>query len=121
MLEFSSDGDLAVAADGAPTPVSSRRAEVVFHPAGHGWDAPGGGFRTTSPLAAEDALGAAHDFDAQVDLIRQFEAAEPASRAEVAGLSAALAGLTAGTVASSRAVRLRRTPPERDHLPPGSR
>ena len=94
---------------------------MVFHPAGHGWDAPGGGFRTTSPLAAEDALGAAHDFDAQVDLIRQFEAAEPAARAEVAGLSAALAGLTAGTVASSRAVRLRRTPPERDHLPPGSR
>ena len=64
---------------------------------------------------------AAHDFDVQVDLIRQFEAAEPASRAEVAGLSAALAGLTAGTVASSRAVRLRRTPPERGHLPPGSR
>ena len=121
VLEFSSDGDLAVAADGAPTPVSSRRAEVVFHPAGHGWDAPGGGFRTASPLAVEDGLGAAHDFDAQVDLIRQFEAAEPASRAEVAGLSAALAGLTAGTVASSRAVRLRRTPPERGHLPPGSR
>ena len=121
VLEFSSDGDLAVAADGAPTPVSSRRAEVVFHPAGHGWDAPGGGFRTASPLAVEDDLGAAHDFDAQVDLIRQFEAAEPASRAEVAGLSAALAGLTAGTVASSRAVRLRRTPPERGHLPPGSR
>ncbi|QZY83838.1 hypothetical protein K7G68_09815 [Micrococcus luteus] len=121
VLEFSADGDLAVAADGAPTPVSSRRAEVVFHPAGHGWDAPGGGFRTGSPLAVKGDLDAAHDFEGQVDLIRQFEAAEPAARAEVAGLSAALAGLTVGTVASSRAVRLRRTPPERDHLPPGSR
>ena len=36
-------------------------------------------------------------------------------------LAQTLAGLTAGTVASSRAVRLRRTPPERGHLPPGSR
>ncbi|MBD4427559.1 hypothetical protein GUG96_19455, partial [Xanthomonas citri pv. citri] len=74
-----------------------------------------------SPPAVKGDLDAAHDFEGQVNLIPQFEAAEPAARAEVAGLSAALAGLTAGTVASSRAVRLRRTPPEGGHLPPGSR
>lgn len=121
VLEFSSDADLAVAADGAPAPVSARRAEVVFHPGGGSWGAApqdgqeagpttAGGFRTSGPGSLGRDLAAAHDFDAQLDLVRRFEAADPAARAEVAGLSATLAGLSAGAVASSRTVRLRRAP-----------
>ncbi|MBB5849764.1 hypothetical protein [Micrococcus endophyticus] len=125
VLEFSSDADLATAVDGAPVPASRHRAEVVFHPGGQGWGpppapgeepgaAPAGGFRTAGPDAVGEDLTAAHDFDGHLAMVRQFEAADPAARAEVAGLSATLAGLSAGAVASSRSVRLRRAPAPRE-------
>lgn len=54
-------------------------------------------------------LDRAHALGDYTRMIEDFEAADPAARAEVAGVHAALAGLATGAVLSSRTVRLQRS------------
>lgn len=118
ILEFATDRDLYTAADGGPNPVGVRRATVLFHPEDPAVLAPGTGSRQAYDASwvpgrtVVDAAGVEmdrlHELGAYTRMVEGFEAADPGQRAEVAGVHAALSGLAAGAVVSSRTVRLRR-------------
>lgn len=127
VLEFASGQDAYTAGDGGPNPVGPWRATVTFDPEGPeaapapltpgtasraAWDDVSLWGGIPSAKAALLALGQdmdrTHDLGVYTRMIEDFEASDPADRAEVAGVHAALAGLATGAVVSSRTVRLRR-------------